>query len=98
MKVCRWKSGRPTTNPKREDPLEKENLCFLGSNVASGTGSGVAIQTGKDTYFGSLAQQHRWAAGADQLRQGHHPVHLADDRFHGDHGAAGLPDQWDLQA
>jgi Mg2+-importing ATPase len=41
--------------PDAKDPLGMENLCFLGSNVASGTGSGVVVQTGKDTYFGSLA-------------------------------------------
>ena len=44
------------TQPKAKDPLGMENLCFLGSNVASGTGSGVVVQTGKDTYFGSLAR------------------------------------------
>jgi Mg2+-importing ATPase len=41
--------------PDAKDPLGMENLCFLGSNVASGTGNGVVVQTGKDTYFGSLA-------------------------------------------
>jgi P-type Mg2+ transporter len=41
--------------PDAKDPLGMDNLCFLGSNVDSGTGSGVVVQTGKDTYFGSLA-------------------------------------------
>ena len=31
------------------------NLCFLGSNVESGTGTAVVVQTGSETYFGALA-------------------------------------------
>lgn len=37
------------------NPLELENLCFLGSNVVSGTALAVVIHTGEKTYFGSLA-------------------------------------------
>ncbi|HTX78561.1 MAG TPA: magnesium-translocating P-type ATPase [Longilinea sp.] len=39
----------------QDNPLEMNNICFLGSNVESGTGTAVVVQTGKDTYFGSLA-------------------------------------------
>lgn len=38
-----------------QNPLELENLCFLGSNVVSGTALAVVIHTGEKTYFGSLA-------------------------------------------
>jgi Mg2+-importing ATPase len=38
-----------------ENPLEMINICFLGSNIESGTGTAVVIQTGSGTYFGSLA-------------------------------------------
>ena len=38
-----------------ENPLEMANICFLGSNIESGTGTAVVIQTGSGTYFGSLA-------------------------------------------
>ncbi len=38
-----------------QNPLEMANLCFLGSNVESGTGTAVVVQTGSTTYFGSLA-------------------------------------------
>ena len=38
-----------------QNPLELENLCFLGSNVVSGTAVAVVIHTGSKTYFGSLA-------------------------------------------
>lgn len=37
------------------NPLEISNLCFLGSNVVSGTALAVVINTGGKTYFGSLA-------------------------------------------
>jgi Mg2+-importing ATPase len=37
------------------NPLELPNICFLGSNVESGTASAVVIHTGDKTYFGSLA-------------------------------------------
>jgi Mg2+-importing ATPase len=35
--------------------LEMPNICFMGSNIESGTGTAVVIQTGSRTYFGSLA-------------------------------------------
>ena len=37
-------------------PLELNNLCFMGTNVVSGSGTGIVISTGNDTYFGSLAK------------------------------------------
>ncbi|CAG1000514.1 H+-transporting ATPase [Anaerolineales bacterium] len=37
------------------NPLELTNICFLGSDVESGTGTAVVIHTGDKTYFGSLA-------------------------------------------
>ena len=38
-----------------QNPLELSNLCFLGSNVESGSATAVVIHTGERTYFGSLA-------------------------------------------
>jgi Mg2+-importing ATPase len=38
-----------------QNPLELPNICFLGSNVVSGSATAVVIQTGNRTYFGSLA-------------------------------------------
>jgi Mg2+-importing ATPase len=37
------------------NPLELTNICFLGSDVESGTALAVVIHTGDKTYFGSLA-------------------------------------------
>lgn len=38
-----------------QNPLELPNICFLGSNVESGSATAVVIHTGDRTYFGSLA-------------------------------------------
>ena len=38
-----------------QNPLDLPNICFLGSNVESGTATGVVVHTGDRTYFGSLA-------------------------------------------
>ena len=38
-----------------DNPLDLPNLCFLGSNVESGSATAIVIHTGDRTYFGSLA-------------------------------------------
>ena len=38
-----------------QNPLDMPDICFLGSNIESGTGTAVVVQTGSGTYFGSLA-------------------------------------------
>lgn len=37
------------------NPLELPNICFMGSNVESGSATAVIVHTGDQTYFGSLA-------------------------------------------
>ena len=39
-----------------QDIMDLENIAFMGSSVASGSGSGIIIRTGRNTYFGTLAQ------------------------------------------
>ena len=36
--------------------MEMGNLCFMGSNVVSGSAQAVVVKTGGDTFFGSLAK------------------------------------------
>jgi Mg2+-importing ATPase len=36
-------------------PLERTNICFLGTSVESGTARAVVVATGLDTYLGSMA-------------------------------------------
>lgn len=37
-------------------PLDFENICFLGTNVESGSGSALVVATGKNTYLGAIAK------------------------------------------
>lgn len=39
------------------NPLECDNLCFMGTNVISGTALAIIIGTGDGTWFGQLAGQ-----------------------------------------
>ena len=48
------KLAAPATE-EAASPLEMPSICFMGSNVESGTGLAVVVQTGSSTYFGSLA-------------------------------------------
>ena len=48
------KLSAPVTE-EAQSPLEMSDICFLGSNVESGTGQAAVVQTGSGTYFGSLA-------------------------------------------
>ncbi len=36
--------------------LQRKNLCFMGTNVVSGTAVALVVKTGRTTYFGSLAR------------------------------------------
>ena len=38
------------------DMLDLPNICFMGTNVVSGTATAVVVATGPRTYFGSLAK------------------------------------------
>ncbi|MDN6428575.1 MAG: magnesium-translocating P-type ATPase [Propionibacterium sp.] len=38
-----------------EDLLHSRNVCFMGTSVLSGSGLGVVVSTGRDTYFGAMA-------------------------------------------
>src|SRR5450830_1550123 len=39
------------------NPLELENILFMGTNVVSGAATAVVVGTGNSTYFGALAQR-----------------------------------------
>jgi Mg2+-importing ATPase len=46
----------PTPVRKSEDnPLEMNDLMFQGSNIETGSGTAVVVNTGSQTYFGSLS-------------------------------------------
>lgn len=38
-----------------ENIIDLENICFMGTNVISGSAKGIVIKTGDSTYFGKIA-------------------------------------------
>lgn len=40
-----------------QNPLERDTLCFMGTNVVSGSALAMVIGTGNQTYFGLLAER-----------------------------------------
>ena len=49
--------------------VELGNICFMGSNVVSGSGVGIVIATGNNTYLGTIARSiagHRAATAFDK--------------------------------
>ena len=49
--------GAPVTSSNTAtNPLEMRNLCFMGTNVVSGSAMAVVVATGSNTYFGSMAK------------------------------------------
>ena len=45
-----------TVRQPSHNPLELDNLLFMGTNVVSGAATTVVLETGSRTYFGQLAQ------------------------------------------
>jgi Mg2+-importing ATPase len=43
-------------NAETKSPLELENICFMGTNVVSGSAMAIAVTTGNQTYFGSISK------------------------------------------
>jgi len=50
------KIGDAAANTAKQSPLELNNICFMGTNVVSGTAMAAVVNTGEDTYFGSLSK------------------------------------------
>ena len=80
----------------QQDLLELPNICFMGTNVVSGTATAVVVATGARTYFGSLARSivgsraqtafdrrgEQRQLAADPLHAGDGADRAADQRFH----------------
>ncbi|WP_080402835.1 magnesium-translocating P-type ATPase [Burkholderia ubonensis] len=49
-------AGHTAANDASQSLLDLGNVCFMGTNVVSGTATAVVVATGEDTYFGSLAR------------------------------------------
>lgn len=49
-------SQNEAAEKESENILESDSICFMGTNVVSGTAKAVVVCTGAETYFGSLAK------------------------------------------
>ncbi|MGL5681534.1 MAG: magnesium-translocating P-type ATPase [Marinifilaceae bacterium] len=45
-----------TANNGKTSVVELDNICFMGSNVVSGSAKAVVIETGNNSYLGSIAK------------------------------------------
>jgi Mg2+-importing ATPase len=54
MPVEKFATQRDTT---AINPLELDNILFMGTNVVSGSATAVVLATGNNTYFGALANR-----------------------------------------
>ena len=50
------KRNLPIRDADEKSPLELDNICFMGTNVVSGSASAMIVTTGNQTYFGSLSK------------------------------------------
>ena len=50
------KTEKANKKADKMSPLDLDNVCFMGTNVVSGTAHAVVINTGSETYFGSLSK------------------------------------------
>ncbi|WP_284460714.1 magnesium-translocating P-type ATPase [Chryseobacterium sp.] len=50
------KNTLPIKDAKNQNPLSLQNICFMGTNVVSGSATVVVASTGIFTYFGSISR------------------------------------------
>jgi Mg2+-importing ATPase len=50
------KTADKTVKTTKRSPLELNNICFMGTNVVSGTAIATVVNTGGETYFGSYSK------------------------------------------
>ena len=53
-----------------KDSSELDNICLMGCDVRSGSGVGVVIQTGRETYLGSISQTVESGKGKTNFEKG----------------------------
>lgn len=50
------KSYLPIHDADKKQPVELQNICFMGTNVISGSATAVVVATGTYTFFGSISK------------------------------------------
>lgn len=51
------KSSLPVREAEQKTLVELDNICFMGTNVVSGYATAIVVNTGNQTYFGSLSKE-----------------------------------------
>jgi Mg2+-importing ATPase len=51
------KHARKIGAQEAKSPFELQNMCFMGTNVESGTALAVVVLTGTETYFGAISER-----------------------------------------
>ncbi|GBU22901.1 magnesium-transporting ATPase [Fibrobacteres bacterium R8-0-B4] len=64
-----------------ENPLELNNLAFMGTNVISGSATAIVINVGDDTILGSIAEQLQTKAPPTSFEKGINSVSWVLIRF-----------------
>ncbi len=70
-----------TVGSPAQNPLELPNICFLGTNVISGSSSAVVVNTGGATYLGSVAKSLTGRRAPSSFERGISGVSLLLMRF-----------------
>lgn len=90
LPVEKFAQHNPT---EASNPLELDNLLFMGSNVVSGSATAVVVKTGQHTYFGAIAQRVTTTAPVTtQFQAGVNKVAWLLIRFYPSHDATGFTD------
>ncbi|MBI3229756.1 MAG: magnesium-translocating P-type ATPase, partial [Burkholderiales bacterium] len=55
-KYPEWR-GHEEASGKHINPLDLDNIVYMGTNVVSGSATALVVATGNQTYFGALAQR-----------------------------------------
>ncbi|MBB6128638.1 magnesium-translocating P-type ATPase [Mucilaginibacter lappiensis] len=50
------KRSLPVRDAESKPLVELDNICFMGTNVVSGSAMAISVNTGNQTYFGSLSK------------------------------------------
>lgn len=68
-------------SPRTGSVIELNNICFMGSNVISGSARGVIVSTGNNTYLGTIAQNITGKRARTSFDKGINNVSLLLIRF-----------------
>ena len=75
------KFAKATSGNENQNVSDLENIALMGTIVVSGSAKGVVIQTGNDTYFGSIAKSIATDVGETSFEEGVRSISVLLVRF-----------------